>query len=55
MVNLLEQDIPNFRSELSQKLEAKMAELKDSFEVSSFYRESWVSEDRLILRTAKNA
>jgi arylsulfatase A-like enzyme len=54
MVNLLDQGVPDLRSELSQKLEARMAELKDSFEASSFYRENWVSEDRLILRTAKN-
>jgi hypothetical protein len=35
-------------------MEAKMAELDDGFEVSSFYNENWVSEDRLIQRTAKH-
>ena len=54
MVNLLDHGAPDVRSELSQKLEAKMAELKDGFEVSSFYRKNWVSEDRLIMRAAMN-
>jgi arylsulfatase A-like enzyme len=55
MVNLLDQDVTDLGSELSRKLETKMAELKDGFEVSSFYRDNWVSKDRLILRTAKNS
>ncbi len=53
-VNLLDQDVADLGSKLSRKLETKMAELNDGFEVSSFYRDNWVSEDRLILRTAKN-
>jgi arylsulfatase A-like enzyme len=39
---------------LREQARAKMEELGDGFEVSSFYREHWVSEDRLILKTAKN-
>ena len=40
------------RSDLRTKMEAKMTELNDGFEVSSFYKTHWVSEDRRILRTA---
>jgi len=39
--------------ELRAAMEEKMAELNDGFEVSSFYKENWVSEDRLIRRTAR--
>ncbi|MBT3373960.1 MAG: sulfatase [Lentisphaerae bacterium] len=35
-----------------EKLSAKMDELGDHFDVSSYYRANWVSEDRLITRTA---
>ena len=42
------------RSELRERMATKMAALNDSFEVSSFYKEKWVSEDRLIIRTARN-
>ena len=45
----------SIQSGLRRKMYAKMAELQDGFEVSSFYRENWVSADRLILRTAMNS
>ena len=35
-----------------QKLEGKMKQLNDTFETSSWYKENWVSDDRIILRTA---
>jgi len=34
------------------KLAARMADLNDTFEVSSYYRQNWISEERLILQTA---
>jgi len=37
---------------LRKKLAERMASLNDSFEASSYYRRNWVSEDRIILRTA---
>ena len=43
------------QAELRGKMEAKMVELNDGFEPSSFYRENWISDDRLILTTAKNS
>jgi len=49
------QRMDTVRSALRRKMEARMAELKDSFESSSYYQENWVSENRLILRTAQNA
>jgi arylsulfatase A-like enzyme len=45
--------LEGLRAELRRKMGAKMEELKDNFELSSFYRENWVSEDRLIMSTAK--
>jgi len=39
-------------ADLRAKLAAKMASLNDGFEASSYYRDNWVSEDRIILRTA---
>ncbi len=38
--------------DLRAKLNRKMTELNDTFEVSSYYKRHWVSEDRLIQRTA---
>jgi hypothetical protein len=46
--------IDNITLGLRGKMHAKMAELKDNFDASSFYREHWVSKDRLIMKTAKN-
>ena len=48
-------DQPGFarlKSELRAAMQAKMVELNDGFEVSSYYRDHWISEDRRILQTA---
>lgn len=56
MANLADDSTLNeVKLDLRDKMETKMAELNDNFEASSFYKENWVSEDRLILRTAKNS
>ena len=39
---------------LREQAREKMEDLGDGFEASSFYREHWVSDDRLILKTSKN-
>ena len=41
-------------NELREKMLEKMAGLNDSFETNSFYKENWISEDRLILKNAIN-
>ena len=37
---------------LSEQMEAKMASLNDTFELSSYYKEHWVDNNRCIIRTA---
>ena len=39
-------------ADLRAKLAKRMASLNDGFEASSYYQRNWVSEDRIILRTA---
>ena len=56
LVNLAEtgsEEAGRICNELRAMMEARMAELNDNFEVSSFYRENWISPDREILKTAK--
>lgn len=55
MKNLVQND--GYQEILQQKrrqLAEKMQEINDTFPPNSFYREHWVSEDRIILKTAKN-
>ncbi len=49
-----ESDVAKDEAEFGAEAPVVKPKKKDDFEVSSFYRENWVSEDRLILRTAKN-
>jgi hypothetical protein len=36
------------------KLKKKMKSLNDTFEDSTWYRDNWISEDRNIIRTARD-
>ncbi len=48
---------PSYRDvfrKMREQAKQKMKELEDDFEVSSYYRDNWVSADRCILRTAKS-
>jgi arylsulfatase A-like enzyme len=41
-------------SELRAAMQVRMTELNDDFEVSSYYRDHWISRDRCILQTARS-
>ena len=45
-------ELATLQTELREKMHAKMASLNDTFEVSSYYKDNWISKDRLILKTA---
>jgi arylsulfatase A-like enzyme len=47
-------ELATLQTELREKMHDKMASLNDTFEVSSYYKENWISKDRLILKTAKD-
>jgi len=52
-VNLAEDAaFDDLKTELRAMMEGKMDELGDTFEASTYYREDWVSEDRMIQATA---
>lgn len=39
-------------AEMKEKMARKLDEINDKFDFASYYKENWVSEDRIILRTA---
>jgi hypothetical protein len=48
----LDPEYAQLLAEMKEKMARKLDEINDKFDFASYYKENWVSEDRIILRTA---